>query len=99
MDSRTDLRRLPIHVATAGITVFDGANTSPTTINSKRRGQTKQVEQYKIQLQQCQNMLQNTAAPAAYIWNQTDQTISKPITAQDTLSNHSAAIALRQAAV
>ncbi|EGH34443.1 conjugal transfer protein TrbJ, partial [Pseudomonas syringae pv. japonica str. M301072] len=40
----------------------------------------------KIQLQQYQTMLQNTAAPAAYIWSEADQTISKLLAAQDTLS-------------
>jgi len=30
----------------------------------------KQIEQYQTQLQQYENMLQNTMAPAAYIWDQ-----------------------------
>ncbi len=60
---------LPFHVALAGIPVIDGANTSQATISAIQNvvAVTKQIEQYKTQLQQYQNMLQNTAAPAAYI--------------------------------
>ena len=46
----------------------------------------KQVEQYQTQLQQYENMLQNTAAPAAYIWDQANATINKLIQAQDMLA-------------
>lgn len=79
---------LPFHVALAGIPVIDVANTSQATISALQNvaAVTKQIEQYKTQLQQYQNMLQNTAAPAAYIWNEADQTISKLLAAQDTLS-------------
>ena len=78
---------LPLHVV-AGIPVIDAANTSQATISALQNvaAVTKQIEQYKTQLQQYQNMLQNTAAPAAYIWNEADQTISKLLAAQDTLS-------------
>ncbi|QHF10442.1 P-type conjugative transfer protein TrbJ [Pseudomonas syringae] len=76
------------HLAMAGVPVFDGANTSQTTISAIQNvaAVAKQIEQYKIQLQQYQTMLQNTAAPAAYIWSEADQTISKLLAAQDTLS-------------
>lgn len=79
---------LPFHVALAGIPVIDGANTIQATISALQNvaAVTKQIEQYKTQLQQYQNMLQNTAAPAAYIWSEADQTISKLLAAQDTLS-------------
>jgi P-type conjugative transfer protein TrbJ len=36
----------------------------------------KQIEQYRTQLQQYENMLQNTIAPAAYIWDQAQATIN-----------------------
>jgi P-type conjugative transfer protein TrbJ len=77
---------LPFHIALAGIPVVDGANTSQATISAIQNvvAVTKQIEQYKTQLQQYQNMLQNTAAPTAYIWSEADQTISKLIAAQDT---------------
>lgn len=79
---------LPFHVALAGIPVIDAANTSQATISAIQNvaAVTKQIEQYTTQLQQYQNMLQNTVAPAAYIWSEADQTISKLLAAQDTLS-------------
>lgn len=79
---------LPFHVALAGIPVVDGANTSQATISAIQNvaAVTKQIEQYKTQLQQYQNMLQNTAAPTAYIWSEADRTISKLLAAQDTLT-------------
>lgn len=69
---------LPFHVALAGVPVIDAANTSQTTISAIQNvaAVTKQIEQYTTQLLQYQNMLQNTAAPAAYIWSEADQTIS-----------------------
>lgn len=78
---------MPLHVV-AGIPVIDAANTSQATISALQNvaAVTKQIEQYKTQLQQYQNMLQNNAAPAAYIWSEADQTISKLLAAQDTLS-------------
>jgi len=79
---------LPFHAALAGIPVIDFANTTQTTISAIQNvaAVTKQIEQYTTQLQQYQNMLQNTAAPAAYLWSEADQTISKLLAAQDTLS-------------
>jgi P-type conjugative transfer protein TrbJ len=78
---------LPFHVV-AGIPVIDAANTSQATISALQNvaAVSKQIEQYKTQLQQYQTMLQNTAAPAAFIWSEADQTISKLLAAQDTLS-------------
>ena len=37
----------------------------------------KQIEQYQTQLQQYETELQNSVAPAAYVWNQAQQTIAK----------------------
>ena len=45
----------------------------------------KQIEQYQTQLQQYENMLQNTAAPAAYIWDQAQSTINGLMNAVNTL--------------
>ena len=44
----------------------------------------KQIEQYQTQLQQYENMLQNTMAPAAYIWDQAQSTINGLMAATDT---------------
>jgi len=77
-----------VQQAVAGIPVADGLNISQATISAIQNvaAVTKQIEQYRTQLEQYENMLQNTAAPAAYIWDEADRTISKLLEAQDTLT-------------
>jgi P-type conjugative transfer protein TrbJ len=72
----------------AGIPVIDGTNVVQTTISALNNvaAVEKQIEQYQTQLQQYQNMLQNTLAPAAWVWDQAQQTMNKLVNAQDTLS-------------
>ena len=72
----------------AGIPVADGLNLGQTTISAMQSvaAVVKQIEQYRTQLMQYENMLQNTAAPSSYIWDQADQTITKLLEAQNTLS-------------
>ncbi|WP_254218962.1 hypothetical protein [Burkholderia multivorans] len=74
--------------AHAGIPVIDGTNVVQTTISALNNvaAVEKQIEQYQTQLQQYQNMLQNTLAPAAWVWDQAQQTMNKLVNAQDTLS-------------
>ncbi|SQB21948.1 conjugal transfer protein TrbJ [Citrobacter koseri] len=75
--------------ATAGIPVIDGTNVVQTTIKRSPitfRLWLKQIQQYQTQLQQYENMLKNTVAPAAYIWDQANSTINKLLQAQDTLN-------------
>jgi P-type conjugative transfer protein TrbJ len=74
--------------AYAGIPVIDGANLSQTVLSAVENvAQTlKQIEQYKTQLQQYENMIQNTAAPAAYIWDQATSTMNQLRGAIDTLN-------------
>lgn len=74
--------------AQAGIPVIDATNVVQTTISAVNNVQAvaKQIEQYQTQLQQYENMLQNTVAPAAYIWDQANKTINKLLQAQDTLN-------------
>ena len=77
------------HSALAGgIPVIDVTNVMQTTISAINNVQAvqKQIEQYTTQLQQYQNMLQNTVAPAAYVWDQASQTINKLLQAQDMLN-------------
>ena len=76
--------------ALAGIPVADGLNLGQTTISAMQSvaAVVKQIEQYRTQLMQYENMLQNTAAPSSYIWDQADQTITKLLEAQNTLSYH-----------
>ncbi len=73
--------------AGAGIPVIDGGNLTQNVLTAMESvAQTlKQIEQYQTQLQQYENMLQNTAAPAAYIWDQTSQTMDRLRSAIDTL--------------
>lgn len=71
----------------AGIPVADGLNLGQTTISAIQNvaNVQKQLQQYRKQLEQYDNMLQNTVAPAAYIWSEVDATISKVVQAQQTL--------------
>lgn len=74
--------------AVAGIPVIDGANLTQTVMSAiESVAQTlKQIEQYKTQLQQYENMIQNTLAPAAYIWDQAQLTMNQLRGAIDTLN-------------
>lgn len=74
--------------ALAGIPVIDGGNLVQNIMQAMQSvaAVEKQIQQYQTQLQQYQNMLQNSLAPAAYIWDQANQTISKLLAAQDTLA-------------
>jgi P-type conjugative transfer protein TrbJ len=76
---------IPAH---SGIPVIDSANLAQTVMSAVENvAQTlKQIEQYRTQLQQYENMLQNTAAPAAYIWDQAQSTMNQLRGAIDTLS-------------
>lgn len=69
----------------AGIPVIDGSNLTQNIMTAMESvAQTlKQVQQYATQIQQYQtqllqyeNMIKNTLAPAAYVWNQAQSTIS-----------------------
>lgn len=72
----------------AGIPVIDGGNLVQNVMSAMEAvAQTaKQIEQYQTQLQQYENMLQNTMAPAAYIWDQAQATMNSLLAAQDTLN-------------
>ncbi len=76
-----------IQPASAGIPVVDALNLTQTTISSVQQVAqvAKQVEEYKLQLQQYQNMLENTATPDDYIWSDVNSTITKLVIAQQTL--------------
>jgi len=59
-----------------GLPVFDLANMKQNTISAiEGVNQTmKMIEQYQLQLLQYENMLRNTVAPAAYVWNRAQLT-------------------------
>ncbi|OJW51134.1 MAG: P-type conjugative transfer protein TrbJ [Alphaproteobacteria bacterium 41-28] len=48
----------------------------------------KQVEQYRTQLQQYENMIKNTLQPESYIWDQAQSTIDALVNAVDTLNTY-----------
>lgn len=75
------------HTAFAGIPVLDALGLTQTTVSAIQgvAAVAKQLEQYRTQLQQYENMLQNTVAPAAYIWSEVDNVIGKVVQAQATL--------------
>ena len=64
---------------TAGIPVFDASNMVQTTITAfENVNQTiTQLQQYAAQLQQLEDQIRNTAAPAAFLWSEADRTIQR----------------------
>ena len=62
-----------------GLPVIDIANIKQTTITAMESvDQTlKQIEEYKTQLMQYENMIRNTLAPPAYIWGKALYTMNK----------------------
>lgn len=72
----------------AGVPVIDGTNLSQNILSAVEDvAQTiKQVEQYGTQLQQYENELKNTVAPAAYLWDQAQSTMNLLRNATDTLN-------------
>lgn len=63
---------LPVMASAAGIPVLDVSNLAQTTLTAieEIKQTAKQVEQYALQLQQYENMVKNTVAPAAYLWSE-----------------------------
>ena len=80
----------PAHAT--GIPVFDAGNLTQNVMTAMESvAQTlQQIEQYRTQLQQYENMLRNTAAPAAYIWDQAVTTMNLLRGAIDTLDYYKA---------
>ncbi|SEO25044.1 P-type conjugative transfer protein TrbJ [Nitrosospira multiformis] len=71
----------------SGIAVFDAGNMKQNVISAiEGVNQTmKMVEQYQLQLLQYENMLRNSVAPAAYVWNQAQITTMRLMGAMNTL--------------
>ena len=78
---------LPLPAKAGGIPVFDAANLQQTTLSAiEAVNQTlKQIEQYALQLQQYEDMIKNSVAPAAYVWDQAQRTMNKVIALQNQL--------------
>ena len=71
----------------AGIPVIDGANLTQNVISAYEEvAQTlKQIEEYRTQLQQYEDQIKNTLAPAVYLWDEAQATIGGILEAVDTL--------------
>lgn len=78
---------LSFNNSNAVLPVIDAADVAQTTITAieEVKHTLKQIEQYKTQLDQFKTELQNTVAPAAYIWDQANQTMNQLRIAVDTL--------------
>ena len=76
---------LPLPVRAGGIPVFDATNLQQSAISAVEAvNQTlKQIEQYALQLQQYEDMIKNSIAPAAYVWDQAQRTMNKIIALQN----------------
>jgi type IV secretion system protein TrbJ len=68
----------PVHAG--GIPVFDAANTAEAIAQKL-----KQIQEYQTQLQQFENQIRNTVAPAAYIWAKAEHTMNRLIQAQNLI--------------
>lgn len=78
---------LPLPAKAGGIPVFDAANLQQSAISAVEAvNQTlKQIEEYALQLQQFEDQIKNSIAPAAYVWDQAQRTMNKIIALQDQL--------------
>ncbi len=78
------IKNAPVH---AGIPVIDGSNLSNNVISALENiTQTINIiNSYQTQLQQFDNMLQNTLVPDQFIWDQAQNTINNLLTAANTL--------------
>ena len=72
----------------SGIPTFDGAVLAPSVTGaiSNMAQQLKQIEQYRLQLQQYVNMLQNTMNPGLFIWDNAQDTMNDLRYMIDTVS-------------
>jgi P-type conjugative transfer protein TrbJ len=78
---------VPAIAVAGGVPVFDVANMKQNVISAiEGVNQTmKMVEQYQLQLLQYENMLRNSVAPAAYVWNRAQLTTMRLMNAMNTL--------------
>ena len=79
------------YASAGGIPVLDVSNLAQSTISALEAVQQtiKQVEQYALQVQQWENEVKNTLAPAAYIWSKAQKTMSKAQDLQGQLNSYS----------
>lgn len=75
------------NIHAGGMAVIDIANVKQTTITAMESVEQtlKQIEEYKTQLMQYENMIRNTLAPPAYIWGKALYTMNKLIHLTNTI--------------
>lgn len=75
------------NIRAGGMAVIDMANIKQTSITAYENVEMrlKQIDQYRTQLQQYENMLRNTVAPAAYVWAKAEYTMNRLVQASNTL--------------
>lgn len=78
---------VPLQVGATGIPVFDAANMKHNALSALEAvNQTiKQLEEYALQLQQYEDQIKNSIAPAAYLWDQAQNTMNRIIGLQNQL--------------
>ena len=74
-------------IKAGGMAVIDMANVKQTTITAiESVEQTlKQIEEYKTQLMQYENIIRNTLAPPAYVWAKVEYAMNKLINLTNTI--------------
>lgn len=75
-------------VIAGGIPVVDGMNLQQNVVSAVEGVEQtlKMIQQYQLQLLQYENMIQNTLAPAAYVWNKVEQVNRSLLGAVNTLN-------------
>jgi P-type conjugative transfer protein TrbJ len=76
-----------VNSSNAGIPVIDTTNIVQTTVSAAQNTAMvlKQIEEYRSQLQQLEIQIRDNLAPAAYLWDQAQSTISSLMGAVNTL--------------
>jgi P-type conjugative transfer protein TrbJ len=74
-------------ISYANMPVLDVSNLAQNTITAAKTAAAveKQIQQYKLQLQQYQDMLNNSLTPSSYVWDNANDTINKLLQETDTL--------------
>lgn len=77
----------PVQSHAAGIPVIDAANLKQSTLSALEAvNQTvKQIEEYMLQLQQYEDQIKNSLAPAAYVWDRAQQTMNRVMALQNQI--------------
>lgn len=79
-----------VDVLATGIPVFDALGLMQTTLTAiESVSQTaKLIDAYRTQLQQFEDQIRNSIAPAVYLWDQANQTIRDVLATIDTLEHY-----------